>query len=120
MPRSTAARIRAILACFSSAGRSTKAHAHAAEPDRRDLQAILPECALLHTMSYLTLFYRTSGTVLLIADMFHPIDNFAILLLLDGDVGHAVAGEAPCQCFSPGANQTTSPGRISSIGPPSR
>jgi hypothetical protein len=23
---------------------------------------------------------------------------------------------APCQCFSPGGNQTTSPGRISSIG----
>src|SRR5689334_5995455 len=32
----------------------------------------------------------------------------------------AVVGAAPCQCFSPGANQTTSPGRISSIGPPSR
>ena len=28
----------------------------------------------------------------------------------------AVVGDAPCQCFSPGANQTTSPGRISSIG----
>src|SRR3954454_5253146 len=25
----------------------------------------------------------------------------------------AVVGVAPCQCFSPGANQTTSPGRIS-------
>src|ERR1700712_4426205 len=32
----------------------------------------------------------------------------------------AVAGPAPCQCFSPGGNHTTSPGRISSIGPPSR
>src|ERR1035441_4872084 len=32
----------------------------------------------------------------------------------------AVAGAAPCQCFSPGGNQTTSPGRISSIGPPQR
>src|SRR5665213_2785364 len=32
----------------------------------------------------------------------------------------AVVGAAPCQCFSPGANQITSPGRISSIGPPSR
>src|SRR5436305_14893701 len=32
----------------------------------------------------------------------------------------AVVGLAPCQCFSPGGNQTTSPGRISSIGPPSR
>lgn len=32
----------------------------------------------------------------------------------------AVVGVAPCQCFSPGANQTTSPGWISSIGPSSR
>src|SRR5580698_9594870 len=32
----------------------------------------------------------------------------------------AVVGLAPCQCFSPGANQTTSPGRSSSIGPPQR
>ena len=31
----------------------------------------------------------------------------------------AVVGVAPCQCFTPGGNQTTSPGRISSIGPPS-
>src|SRR5438552_2787664 len=31
-----------------------------------------------------------------------------------------VVGVAPCQCFSPGANQTTSPGRISSIGAPQR
>src|SRR5512147_1156997 len=28
----------------------------------------------------------------------------------------AVLGAAPCQCFSPGANHTTSPGQISSIG----
>src|SRR5919107_377031 len=32
----------------------------------------------------------------------------------------AVVGDAPCQCFSPGSNQTTSPGRSASIGPPSR
>src|SRR6266536_1699783 len=32
----------------------------------------------------------------------------------------AVVGVAPCQCFSLGGNQTTSPDRISSIGPPSR
>ena len=32
----------------------------------------------------------------------------------------AVVGVAPCQCFTPGGNQTTSPGRISSTGPPSR
>src|SRR6266446_4848413 len=32
----------------------------------------------------------------------------------------AVVGVAPCQCFSLGENHTTSPGRISSTGPPSR
>src|SRR5436853_3505577 len=32
----------------------------------------------------------------------------------------AVVGVAPCQCFSPGGNQITSPGRMSSIGPPQR
>ena len=32
----------------------------------------------------------------------------------------AVVGVAPCQCFSPDANQTTSPGRTSSMGPSSR
>src|SRR5437763_5244617 len=32
----------------------------------------------------------------------------------------AVVGVAPCQCFSPGGNQITSPGRISSTGPPQR
>src|SRR3954470_7947131 len=32
----------------------------------------------------------------------------------------ALVAVAPCQCFSPGGNQTISPGLISSIGPPSR
>src|SRR5207249_238420 len=32
----------------------------------------------------------------------------------------AVVGAAPCQCFSLGGNQTTSPGRISSIDPSHR
>src|SRR5918993_31236 len=32
----------------------------------------------------------------------------------------AVVGDAPCQCFCPGGNHTTSPGRISSTGPPQR
>src|ERR671925_936547 len=31
----------------------------------------------------------------------------------------AVVVVAPCQCFSPGGHQTTSPGRIFSFGPPS-
>src|SRR5947207_4543892 len=32
----------------------------------------------------------------------------------------AVVGLAPCQCFSAGSNQLTSPGRMSSIGPSQR
>src|ERR1700759_2360097 len=32
----------------------------------------------------------------------------------------AVVGAAPCQCFSLGGIHTTSPGRISSIGPSAR
>src|SRR5664280_532255 len=32
----------------------------------------------------------------------------------------AVVAVAPCQCFSPGGNQITSPGRICSMGPPKR
>src|SRR5438874_6596928 len=32
----------------------------------------------------------------------------------------AMVAMAPCQCFSPGGNQITSPGRISSIGPSQR
>src|SRR5438552_14375907 len=32
----------------------------------------------------------------------------------------AVVGEAPCQCFSAGGIQTTSPGRISAVRPPQR
>src|SRR6185295_13618077 len=32
----------------------------------------------------------------------------------------AVIGAAPCQCFSPGGNQTTSPGWMSSSEPPQR
>ena len=31
----------------------------------------------------------------------------------------AMVAAAPCQCFSPGANQTMSPGRTSSLGLPS-
>src|SRR5262245_25209515 len=30
----------------------------------------------------------------------------------------AVVGAAPCQCFTPGGHEITSPDRISSIGPP--
>ena len=56
--------------------------------------------------------------VLFVANMFHPVDNFSVEFFLDGDMRIAVVGAAPCQCFSPGENQTTSPGRISSMGRP--
>ena len=59
-----------------------------------------------------------SGLILFVADLFHPVDGLAVELFLDGDVRHAAV--APCQCFSPGGNQITSPGRISSTGPPQR
>jgi hypothetical protein len=48
----------------------------------------------------------------------HPVDNLAVELFPNGDP--VVFGAAPRQCISLGENQTTSPGRISSMGPPSR
>jgi hypothetical protein len=50
-----------------------------------------------------------------------PCDGAAGLVdLLDGEVDHEAVRAAPCQWFSPGSKNTRSPGRISSIGPPSR
>ena len=57
---------------------------------------------------------------LFVADLFQPVHGFAVELFLNGDVRQGRGGAAPCQCFSPGGNQTTSPGRISSIGLPQR
>ena len=65
-------------------------------------------------------FERESALILLVADFFQPVGGLAVELFLDGDVREAVEGAAPCQCFSPGGNQMTSPGRISSTGPPQR
>src|SRR5215471_7486935 len=61
---------------------------------------------------------RGSFLRLLVADLLHPLDHFAVLLLLNGNVGHS-RGEAPCQCFSSG-EKTPSPGWMSSMGPPQR
>src|SRR2546427_3652840 len=41
--------------------------------------------------------------------------NLVCRLLLEKKI--PVVGVAPCQCFSPGEDNTTSPGRISSTGP---
>jgi hypothetical protein len=48
--------------------------------------------------------------VLLIAHVFHPITEIAVEGFGDGDMRHTRGGVAPCQCFSPGGNQITSPG----------
>jgi hypothetical protein len=54
---------------------------------------------------------------LVVGDVFEPLKSLAIELLVHCVCVIAVVGEAPCQCFSPGGNHTTSPGRIPSIGP---
>ena len=65
---------------------------------------------------------QTSGAVLRDGDLLHPMpDGLAVQRLGNGDMRRSRnGGDAPCQCFSPGANQTMSPGRSSSTGPPSR
>ena len=98
------------------AGRGERAsgvepHAGAGAGDQRDLAA----------------GSRRSGScglpagVLLVGDVLAPGDGAAgLVVLLHGEVGHEAVGAAPCQWFSPGSKNTRSPGRISSIGPPSR
>ena len=91
------------------------AHPHAAEADGRDFEAAVSEFALLHCRSP-----SESGQApyCVVADLLHPVDGLAVERSWMAMWVMAVVGAAPCQCFSPGANQTTSPGRISSIGPP--
>jgi hypothetical protein len=62
--------------------------------------------------------FTPASLVLLLADVLHPIDSLPIELLLDRDMCHRRRRRCAVQCFSPGGNQITSPGRISSIGPP--
>ena len=57
-----------------------------------------------------TLRNGRSALVLLITDLLHPLDRLAVERLLDGDMRHSCGGPAPCQCFSPAAKTTTSPG----------
>ena len=55
--------------------------------------------------------------VLLITDLFHPVDDLAVELFLNGDMGHSrgCSGTMP-MLFTRGI-QTTSPGQIFSTGP---
>jgi hypothetical protein len=61
-----------------------------------------------------------SAPVLLVGDVLHPVHGDPFSFSWSAMWLMAVVGAAPCQCFSPGGNQTTSPGRISSTDPPSR
>ena len=103
-----------------AAGRR-KAHAHAAKADGRDFEAAVPEFAFLHcfaprirTDSAASAAYCASLTCSIQSTALPSSASWMAIWVM------AVVGAAPCQCFSPGGNQTTSPGRISSIGPPSR
>ena len=58
--------------------------------------------------------------ILFVGDVFQPVDGFAVELFLDGDVGHGGGGGGAVPVLFAGGNQTTSPGRISSMGPPQR
>jgi hypothetical protein len=66
---------------------------------RRQLADLVPYCWSVTFSIYSTLFPSSASAM-------------AMWLI-------AVVAVAPCQCFSPGANQTMSPGRISSLRPPS-
>ena len=63
---------------------------------RSGLSDILSPCVL--TPSVLNVIVTASPSVLFVADLLHPIDNFAIETFLNGNVGH---------CRMP-ANQTCS------------
>jgi hypothetical protein len=59
------------------------------------------------------LWYCSSLTFSIQSTFFPSRDSVMAMCVI------AVVGVAPCQCFNPAGNQTTSPGRTSSIGPPS-
>jgi hypothetical protein len=63
-------------------------------------------------------FPPSSSQVLVITDVLQPPDRLPVERAPWTAMWHiAFVGDAPCQCFSPGSNRTTSPGRIFSIGP---
>ena len=92
-PRSTAARMSEIISCLFDGRAVAKAHSHAAEPDGRDLQVAVSEFALLHFLnSRLSVtpncLIQASAPILLVADLFHPVDDLAVQRFLNGDMRH--------------------------------
>ena len=66
-----------------------KAQPHAAEADGRDFQLLFP--SLRFCMSFSSQNCTVSvgqAPVLLVADLFHPVDDLAVELLLNGDMRH--------------------------------
>ena len=47
----------------------------------------------------------TFSSGLPVADLFHPVDDFAVEPLLNGDVRIAIVGVPPCPRLRPGRNQ---------------
>ena len=66
------------------------------------------------------LYMGYAPLILFVADLFHPVDGLAVELFLNGDMGHGRGWRGAMPVLLTGRNQTTSPGRISSIGPPQR
>jgi hypothetical protein len=71
---------------------------------------------ILHDVVLLSFGFQ-SGLVLFVADLLHPFGRLTVELFLNGDMGHGRSCYGAMPCFSLGEIQTTSPGRISSIGP---
>ena len=98
-------------------------HAHASKPDGGDLEATLAKFAFLHFLilsfrygvrSIVQRRYCSSLTCSIQSTALPSSASCSAVWVI------LVVAVAPCQCFSPGETQTTSPGRISSTGPPSR
>src|SRR5262245_53906337 len=96
--------------------------AHAAEADGRDGKVLIAKLASPHFSISLVGWPRLrrrpgridylrycSSLTFSNQSTFLPLRNSVTAICVI-----AVVGAAPCQCFSPGGNQMTSPGRISS------
>src|SRR5467141_511107 len=83
---------------------------------RPELDDNVRHCSLLRLLKIAT----ESLAVLLVGNLLHPFDHLPILLFLNSDVCHGSGLRGAMPVLLTGRDQTTSPGLISSIGPPSR
>src|SRR6185295_12185884 len=98
------------------AGPVAEAEAHAAETKGRDFEPAVSQGALLHRHSSpctrAAAAYSSSPTCSIHSTVLPSCCSTIAMCVI------AVAGAAPCQCFSPGGHETTSPGSIRLAGPP--